>query len=47
MTVAVCVGGVTGWAGRAVPEAVQGADDLRLTAGSVTERPCEPFSLRT
>ena len=33
MTVAVCVAGVTGWAGRAVAEAVQAADDLRLTAG--------------
>jgi 4-hydroxy-tetrahydrodipicolinate reductase len=33
MTIAVCVAGVTGWAGRAVAEAVQAADDLRLTAG--------------
>jgi N-acetyl-gamma-glutamylphosphate reductase len=33
MTVAVCVAGVTGWAGRAVAEAVQATDDLRLTAG--------------
>jgi hypothetical protein len=44
MTVAVCVAGVTGWAGRAVPEAVQAADDLRLTAGSVTERPASRHS---
>jgi hypothetical protein len=44
MTVAVCVAGVTGRAGRAVPEAVQAADDLRLTAGSVTERPASCHS---
>jgi 4-hydroxy-tetrahydrodipicolinate reductase len=29
----VCVAGVTGWTGRAVAEAVEGADDLELVAG--------------
>ena len=30
MTVSVCVAGATGWTGRAVAEAVLGADDLQL-----------------
>ena len=29
----VCVAGVTGWTGRAVADAVEGADDLELVAG--------------
>jgi 4-hydroxy-tetrahydrodipicolinate reductase len=30
MTMSVCVAGATGWTGRAVAEAIQGADDLTL-----------------
>lgn len=33
MPLRVCVAGVTGWAGRAVAEAVDAADDLELVAG--------------
>jgi cytidylate kinase len=29
----VCIAGVTGWTGRAVADAIEGADDLQLVAG--------------
>jgi 4-hydroxy-tetrahydrodipicolinate reductase len=32
-SIRVCVAGVTGWTGRAVAEAIEGADDLELVAG--------------